>query len=123
MWNSTCLKMSWTARDPQTAIGEARRKTEVIVRRLDKESIQLFSKAKGDEIDQWISNGVVSVSGRAGILLERIMTMRWKPPEEVGGARHAKARLVVTGNTDPDLTTDISIATSNSLASLLFQTM
>ena len=43
------------------AFGEARRKTEVNARQFVKESIQLVNKAMIDEIDQWISNGVVSI--------------------------------------------------------------
>ena len=114
-------------------IGKARRETEVNVPRLDKENIQLFNKAKSDEIDQWMSNGVVCVCDRAGIPLERIMTMRWictwNIPEEVGGARRAKARLVVRSYTDPDLTTvrsetpTISRLGCQTVASLLFQTL
>lgn len=57
----------------------------------------------------WIANVVVSTCDRAGIVLERMMTMQWictwKPPKELGGARRAKARLVVRAYTDPDLTT------------------
>ena len=63
--------------------GEARRKTEVNVRRLDKESNQLFDRAKSDEKDHWISNGVGRTCDRAGIPLERIVSMRkictWEP--------------------------------------------
>ena len=43
--------------------GEARRKTEVNVRRLDKESNQLFDRAKSDEKNHWISNGVGRICG------------------------------------------------------------
>ena len=32
------------------------------------------------------------------------MSMRWKSPEQAGGARRAKARMVVHRYTDPDLT-------------------
>ena len=87
-------------------IGEARLKTKVNARRFDNESTQLFHKAKSEKIDPWTPKGVVSTCDRARIPLERIMSMRWRePPEEVGGARRADARMVVPDYTDPDLTT------------------
>ena len=56
---------------------------------------------------KWISNDVISVCQRAGIPNERIMTMRWvhirKVAEDIGETK-TKARLVVKGFTDPDLT-------------------
>ena len=58
-------------------------------------------------MDQWISNDVISVCQRAGIPKQRVMTMRWvhtwKVVENTGETK-AKARLVVKGFTDPDLT-------------------
>ena len=58
-------------------------------------------------MDQWISNDVISICQRAGIPKERVMTMRWvhtwKVDEETADKK-AKARLVVKGFTDPDLT-------------------
>ena len=54
--------------------GESREKTEVNVRRLDEDSLGQYSQAKSDELDQWNSNGTVSVCGRAGIPVEH---MRW----------------------------------------------
>ena len=58
-------------------------------------------------MDQWISNDVISVCQRAGIPKQRVTTMRWvhtwKVAEDTGETK-AKARLVVKGFTDPDLT-------------------
>ena len=57
-------------------------------------------------MDQWIENAVFSIAKRAGVPTDRIMTMRWiltwkdAPDNTV-----AKARLVIKGFTDPDLTT------------------
>ena len=58
------------------------------------------------EIDQWIENVVLSIARKAGVPTDRIMSMRWiltwkdAPDNTV-----AKARLVIKGFTDPDLTT------------------
>ena len=65
-----------------------------------------MDQAKKLEADQWISNTVFSVAKRSGIPKNRIMSMRWiltwKKTDE---GDKAKARLVVKGFTDPDLTT------------------
>ena len=88
---------------------EAKRHAEVIIRNLTADERKQFDSAKKKEIDQWISHSVFSMCRRAGIPLDRIMTMRWvltwKEPEVKGGDHRAKARLVVKGFTDPDLTT------------------
>ena len=66
-------------------------------------------------MDQWISNDVISVCQRAAIPKQRVMTMRWahtwKVAEDTGETK-AKARLVVKGFTDPDLTEN-SLGVSN----------
>ena len=58
-------------------IGEARCKTEVNVRRLDKASIQQSNNAQTDEIEQWIADGIVSICDEASVLVNRIMSVRW----------------------------------------------
>ena len=67
-------------------------------------SVHSFEQLKDKEMDQWISNDVISVCQRAGIPKQRVMTVRWvhtwKVAEDSGETK-AKARLVVT---DPDLT-------------------
>ena len=67
-----------------------------------------MTAAKKLEADQWIGTTVFSAAKRAGIPKHRIMSMRriltWKKVEGSDGAK-AKARLVVKGFTDPDLTT------------------
>ena len=67
-------------------------------------------KRKDKELDQWISHAIFEVVSRAGVPTSRIMTMSWvlvwQNVEEDGQSTvEAKARLVVTGFTDPDLTT------------------
>ena len=70
-------------------------------------NVHSFEQLKAKEMDQWISHVVISVCQRAGIPKEQIMTMRWvhtwKVAEDTGETK-AKARLVVKGFTDPDLT-------------------
>jgi len=89
---------------------EAKRHAEVIIRNLTVKERNEFEAAKFKELDQWISHSVFSIVKRAGIPLDRVMTMRWVltwkiPDNAPDGDRKAKARLVVKGFTDPDLTT------------------
>ena len=90
-----------------TASSRARARVEVNIKKLSAEERAQFRAAQHKEMDQWISNDVISVCRRAGIPKERVMTMRWvhtwKVDENTGEAK-AKARLVVKGFTDPDLT-------------------
>ena len=77
------------------------------IKKLSADERAQFRAAQNKEMDQWISNGVISVRQRAGIAQERVMTKRWvhtwKVAEDTGETK-AKARLVVKGFTDPDLT-------------------
>ena len=68
-----------------------------------------FQAAKHKELDTWLENETVSAALRSGIPLKRIMKVRWvltwKEPEPGSDLpRRAKARLVVVGFQDPDLT-------------------
>jgi len=90
---------------------EAKRHAEVNLRHLTKAEQAEFEAAKRKELDQWLSHAVFSIAKKAGIPTSRIMSMRWvltwKVPDgstDVAN-RTAKARLVVKGFTDPDLTT------------------
>ena len=61
--------------------GESREKTEVNVRRVDEDSLGQFTQAKTDELDQWISHGVVSICDRGGIPIGCMRWIcTWKPP-------------------------------------------
>ena len=77
------------------------------IKKLSADERAQFRAAQHKEMDQWISNDVISVCQRAGIPKQRVMTMRWvhtwKVDENTGETK-AKARLVVKGFTDPDLT-------------------
>ena len=76
-----------------------------------------FRAAQDKEMDQWISNDVISVCQRAGIPKQRVMTMRWVHTwnvDEDTGEKKAKARLVVKGFTDPDLTNSLGVSNTQS---------
>ena len=68
------------------------------IKKLTADERAQFRGAQHKEMDQWISNDVISVCQRAGIPKERVMTMRWfhtwRVAEDTGETK-AKARLVV----------------------------
>ena len=80
---------------------DARRKTEVSLKRLTPGDKSRFVQAMNKEMDQWISNSVFKIARRTGIPISRIMKMRWvltwkevdKSNENPDGYK-AKARLV-----------------------------
>ena len=94
-------------------VSSAKRRTEAHLRHMTPEERKMMSEAKDKEIDQWVHNSVFSIARRCGIPEHRIMSMRWvlswktiePTPEDPEGGTKAKARLVVRGFEDPDLTT------------------
>ena len=89
---------------------DSKRQAEVRISQLSAEDRLKFQEAKDKELDQWISHAMFEVVSRAGIPTSRIMPMRWvlvwKTVYEGDEAYvKAKARLIVKGFTDPDLTT------------------
>ena len=72
-----------------------------------------FAAAQSKEMDQWVDNAVFSIARRAGVPIDRIMSMRWiltwkdAPENSI-----AKARLVIKGFQDPDLCTVRAEATT-----------
>ena len=86
-----------------TASSTVRARVEVNIKKLSAEERAQFRAAQEKEMDQWISNGVISVCQRAGIPKQRVMTMRWvhtwKAAEDTRETK-AKARLVVKGFID-----------------------
>ena len=89
---------------------DQKRSNEVTFSRLSASDKLLFQKAKDSELDQWISHSIFKIVQRAGVPTSRIMPMRWVLTwKEVKEGEHrstkAKARLVVKGFMDPDLTT------------------
>ena len=85
---------------------DVKRNAEVSLKWLPKADRRKFEEAQTNEMDQWVENAVFSIARRAGVPVDRIMCMRWiltwkdAPENSV-----AKARLVINGFTDPDLTT------------------
>ena len=82
-------------------------RVQVNIKKLSGDERAEFRAAQHKEMDQWISNDVISVCQRASIPKQRAMTMRWVHPwkvDENTRETKAKARLVVKGYTDPDLT-------------------
>ena len=60
-----------------TASSRARARAEVNIKKLSADERAQFRAAQDKEMDQWISNDVISVCQRAGIPKQRVMTMRW----------------------------------------------
>ena len=92
--------------DDWLATASSRVRVEVNIKKLSADERE-FRAAQDKGMDQWISSDVISVCQRAGIPKQRVMTMRWvhtwKVAEDTEETK-AKARLVVKGFTDPDLT-------------------
>ena len=84
---------------------------------------QTLHRATSDEFDQWISKRVVSICDRAGIPVERTISVRcictWKPPESPLQTDVQKARLVVRGDIDLALTSVRSEAPTHDLSAQL----
>ena len=90
-----------------TASCRARARVEVNIKKLSADERAQFRAAQDKEMDQWTSNGLISVCQRASIPKQRVMNMRWVHTWQVAedtGETKAKASLVVKGFTDPDLT-------------------
>ena len=60
-----------------TASSRLRARVEVNIKKLSADERAQFRAAQDKEMDQWISNDVISVCQRAGIPKLRVMTMRW----------------------------------------------
>ena len=90
-----------------------RQKAEVKLKDLTPEQVQEFEKAKTKEINQWLDTGTVRAILRNRIPESNILRSRWiltwKEIDDIEAAqlgtdRKAKARLVVLGFEDPNLT-------------------
>ncbi len=75
---------------------------EVSVKRLSDDQRSLFREAREKEVTQFLSKGAIRLVRLAGVPEDRIMKMRFVQTWKSTGA--AKARLVLQGFTDPDLT-------------------
>eukprot|EP00435_Cladocopium_sp_Y103_P045324 s1858_g13.t1 len=99
------------------ATTEKKQRTEVKLSMLTPNEVKAFEKAKESEVHNWLSTGTVSKILREKLSPEQILRCRWiltwKPLEEINAEQpshsklhdhKAKARLVVLGYLDPNLT-------------------
>ena len=90
-----------------------KQRSEVKLKELNEEQKKEFAKAKEKEVDQWLSTGTVRAILRDRIPAANILRSRWIltwkdvdeiEAKEIGQNRKAKARLVILGYEDPNLT-------------------
>ena len=90
-----------------------KQRAEVKLKDLTAEQKREFDKAKEKEVDQWLSTGTVRAILRDRIPAANILRSRWIltwkdvdeiEAQEIGKSKKAKARLVILGYEDPNLT-------------------
>ena len=90
-----------------------KQRSEVKLKDLTPEQKKEFDKAKEKEVDQWLSTGTVRAILRDRIPAANILRSRWIltwkdvdeiEAKEIGKSKKAKARLVILGYEDPNLT-------------------
>ena len=90
-----------------------KQRAEVKLKDLTEEQKKQFDKAKEKEVEQWLSTGTVQAILRDRIPAANILRSRWIltwkdvdaiEAKEIGTSRKAKARLVILGYEDPNLT-------------------
>ena len=95
------------------AAAAKRQRTEVKLRDLSQEQLREFQQAKNKELDQWLATETVRKILRHKIpdqnILRRRWVLTWKELDAIdakkeGSSRRAKARLVILGYEDPDIT-------------------
>jgi hypothetical protein len=108
---------SWSHSPEQFAMvasaAAKRQRAEIKVKDLNPEELEQFRKAKDKEINQWLDTATVRKVMRDKIPSQNILRCRWvltwKDLDAVdaakeGRSRKAKARLVILGYEDPDIT-------------------
>jgi hypothetical protein len=84
-----------------------KQRVEVQWRSLNDHDRQLFQQAKNKEVKAWLDHGTVKKLAKGTLPANRIMLCRWilswKPPLPETVEYRPKARLVVLGFEDPDL--------------------
>ena len=110
---------SWSPDEILLATEKKKQRTEVKLAMLSPEEQKAFSEAKDTEGQNWLKTGTVSRIPRTKLAPEQILRCRWiltwKPREETKSAcdtkmaaklqsHKPKARLVVLGYTDPQIT-------------------
>lgn len=82
---------------------------EVQWRNLNDHDHQLFKQAKAKEVGAWLEHGTVKRLAKGSLPPNRIMRCRWiltwKPPLPGSKEYRPKARLVILGFEDPDIST------------------
>eukprot|EP00435_Cladocopium_sp_Y103_P032161 s399_g8.t1 len=89
------------------ATAAKKQRVEVRWRDLNEHDRQLFQKAKEKEVKAWIDHGTVKKLAKGTLPANRIMRCRWilcwKPPLPDTVEHRPKARLVILGFEDPDI--------------------
>ena len=89
------------------ATPERKKRVEVRLKDLSEGEREQFLKAKDKEVGAWISHQTVRKVAAGTLADEQLLRCRWiltwKAPEQPGGVRRAKARLVVLGFEDPNI--------------------
>ncbi|CAE7733941.1 GIP [Symbiodinium pilosum] len=89
------------------ATPDRKKRVEVRMRDLTGDEREQFEQAKGKEVGAWLSHQTVRRVSAGSLSDEQLLRCRWiltwKAPEQPGGPRRAKARLVVLGFEDPGL--------------------
>ena len=108
-------------RDASAWMAKGLRKQEVSYSKLSEEGRRGFDKAKENEVTQWIQEAAAKrIEGH--VPRHRVMRMRWVLTYKETGA--PKARIVIVGYEDPDITSVVSSSPTMSRRTrqLVFQT-
>jgi len=80
-----------------TSSSRARARVDVSIRKLSSDELAQFRSVPNKDMDQWISNVVISICQRASIPKERIMSMRrghtWQVAEDTRETKEKPALL------------------------------
>ena len=89
------------------ATQDRKKRVEVRLRDLNRGELEQFKRAKDKEVGAWLDHATVRRVAAGTLDDSQLMRCRWilswKDPEKEGGPKRAKARLVVLGFEDPDL--------------------
>eukprot|EP00435_Cladocopium_sp_Y103_P048285 s125_g14.t1 len=117
-WLTNDDLQKWSPDEILLATTEKKQRTEVKLATLTPEEQKAFAHAKDAEVQNWLKTGTVSKILRSKLAPEQILRCRWiltwkplensstekKPCAEKMASHKAKARLVVLGYMDPQLT-------------------
>ena len=110
-----CVELNSTVADSQLAeciliaTTAKKQRVEVQWRQLNEHDRKLFKEAKDKEVKAWLDHGTLKKLAKGSIPENRIMRCRWiltwKSPLPGTHQQRAKARLVILGFEDPDIST------------------